>query len=104
MVAESLALRPLLDLRKSPPLRLLELLKQKCKVDYYDPMVRKLDIGGLKMDSIQLTPTKLKKYDCVVIAVDHTHVDYALIARHAKLVFDAKNVFRGTEFTNVRSL
>ena len=96
--------KDVLDLRKSPPLRLLELLKQKCKVDYYDPMVRKLDIGGLKMDSIQLTPTKLKKYDCVVIAVDHTHVDYALIARHAKLVFDAKNVFRGTEFTNVRSL
>ncbi len=89
------------DLRKSPPLRLLELLKSKCRVDYYDPLVGHLHIGAIKMDSIALTPAGLKKYDCVVIAVDHTKVDYALIARNAKLVFDVKNVYQGLKFGNV---
>ena len=89
------------DLRKSPPLRLLELLKSKYKVNYYDPFVEHLHIGGIKMDSVSLTPVELKKYSCVIIAVDHTNVNYKLIARNAKLVFDVKNVYQGEKFTNV---
>lgn len=92
------------DLRKSPPLRLLGLLHQKCRVDYHDPIVAHLDIGGLKMDSVALIPSQVKKYDCVIIAVDHTRVNYPLIARHAKLVFDAKNVFQGKKLKHIAVL
>ena len=92
------------DLRKSPPLRLLELLKARCSVEYHDPMIAYLNLGGLNMDSVALTPAHVKKYDCVVIAVDHTDVDYALIARHAKLVFDVKNVYKGKKHKNVEVL
>ena len=92
------------DLRKSPPLRLIGLLNQKCRVDYHDPIVAHLDIGALKMSSVRLTPAHVKEYDCVIIAVDHTRVNYPLIARYAKLVFDAKNVFRGKKLKNVNVL
>jgi UDP-N-acetyl-D-glucosamine dehydrogenase len=92
------------DLRKSPPLRLLESLKSQCSVEYYDPFVPYLNIGGLNMDSIVLTPAHVKKFDCVIIAVDHTDVDYELIARNAKLIFDAKNVYAGKKSGNIEAL
>lgn len=92
------------DLRKSPSLRLLELLKAQCSVEYHDPMVPYLNIDGLNMDSITLTPASLKRFDGVMITVDHTDVDHALIARHAKLVFDIKNIYKGKKFKNVEVL
>ncbi len=92
------------DLRKSPPLRLLELLKAQSSVDYYDPFVPYLNITGISMDSVLLTPALIKKYDCVIIAVDHTDVDYALIARHAKFIFDVKNVYKGKKLKNIETL
>ncbi|MBF0331271.1 MAG: nucleotide sugar dehydrogenase [Candidatus Omnitrophica bacterium] len=92
------------DLRKSPPLRLLALLQDQCKVDYHDPMVPYLDITDLKMDSAALTPAGVKKYDIVIIAVDHTDVDYAMIARHAKMVFDVKNVYSQKPQKNIHVL
>lgn len=87
------------DLRKSPPLKFIELLKHEhAQVEYFDPIISYLDIGGIKMKSVKLTREEVLKYDCVVITTDHTKVDYDLILEHAKLVFDIKNVY-----TKVRS-
>jgi UDP-N-acetyl-D-glucosamine dehydrogenase len=92
------------DLRKAPSLRLVEQLKAQCSVDYHDPFVPYLNIAGLNMDSVTLTPAHVKAYDCVIIAVDHTDVDYALIARYAKLVFDVKNIYKGKKQKNIEAL
>jgi UDP-N-acetyl-D-mannosaminuronate dehydrogenase len=35
----------------------------------------------------------------VVVLVDHAEFDPAVIAEHAPLVFDAKNLMRGTDFS-----
>lgn len=83
------------DLRKSPPLRLIELLKSRCRVDYHDPFVPFLDLGSLQMDSVALTSVNIKKYDCIIIAVDHTAVNYKLILSSAKILFDVKNIYKG---------
>jgi UDP-N-acetyl-D-glucosamine dehydrogenase len=32
-------------------------------------------------------------YDAVLVATDHTRVDYALVARSARLLLDTRNVF-----------
>jgi len=82
------------DLRKSPSLKLIELLKRHTHVDYYDPMVPYLKLGGLHQDSIKLTPAVIKKYDVVVIAVDHSAVNYNLIYKNARLIFDTRNVYQ----------
>ncbi len=84
------------DLRKSPVLRLIDLLEgRKCRVDYHDPVIPFLEIGKIHKRSVPLTAKTLKRYDGVVIAVDHTKVDYGLVLRSARSVFDVKNIYRG---------
>ena len=85
------------DLRKSPSLRLISLLKNQGHVDYYDPMVPYVKLHGLDVNAVELTPAMLKRYDMVVITVDHTKVNYGLIRKHAKLIFDVKNIYKGVE-------
>ncbi|MCK5215075.1 MAG: nucleotide sugar dehydrogenase [Candidatus Omnitrophica bacterium] len=86
------------DLRKSSSLSFIEVLKMsRCHVDYYDPIIPYLDIGNIKMKSVKLDAKQVAKYDCVVIATDHTHVDYKLILNSAKVIFDIKNVYHKTQ-------
>jgi len=87
------------DTRGSPSLKLIELLTQKgAVVDYNDPYIprtKKMRGDGLKKDSVPLTRDTLKKYDCVVIATDHTCYDYELIVKNASLVVDTRNAVNG---------
>ncbi len=83
------------DLRKSPSLKLIELLKGRSRVDYHDPLVAYVKLGGLDMQSIKLTPGALNSYDAVVVAVDHSKVNYNAVRKNARLIFDLKNVYKG---------
>jgi UDP-N-acetyl-D-glucosamine dehydrogenase len=83
------------DLRESPSLRIIELLKDKgARVDYHDPYfprlprTRKYDF---RMAAVELTAEALASYDAVVIVTDHSSYDYAAIVRHARLVVDSRN-------------
>ncbi len=83
------------DVRESPSLELIELLRNKgAKVDYNDPyvpMTRKMRHYDLKMASVPLTGKNLKKYDCIVISTDHSSYDYNFIAKNSRLVVDTRN-------------
>jgi len=92
------------DLRKSPAIRLFELLKKQTKVDYYDPIIPFLKIDGIDQTSIKLIPAAIKSYDAVVVAVDHTAVNYELIFRNARLIFDTRNVYQKKEDKKVVKL
>jgi len=82
------------DLRKSPPLDIIEILQTKgADVSYHDPLVPFLKIGNIDLRSRPLTPPVLKSCDCVIIATDHSSTDYRAIARHAGFIFDARNVY-----------
>jgi UDP-N-acetyl-D-glucosamine dehydrogenase len=87
------------DTRGSPSLKLIELLTQKgAVVDYNDPYIprtKKMRGDDLKKDSVPLTRDTLKKYDCVVIATDHSCYDYELIVKNASLVVDTRNAVNG---------
>lgn len=83
------------DLRESPALRIIELLKERgAEVAYHDPYVpvlprtRKYDLG---LASVELTPECLAAHDAVLIITDHTDVDYEQVVRHAPLVVDSRN-------------
>ncbi len=83
------------DLRKSPPLVLIDILdKEGCQVEYYDPIIPYLNINGIKMNSIEFNAKNVAKYDCVMIAADHTNVNYALLRKSAKFIYDIKNVYK----------
>jgi UDP-N-acetyl-D-glucosamine dehydrogenase len=83
------------DIRESPSIELIEMLKARgAKVDYSDPHVPRTPRQrehDLRMTSKKLTETMLKSYDCVLIATDHAAYDYPWIVRNARLVVDTRN-------------
>jgi UDP-N-acetyl-D-glucosamine dehydrogenase len=83
------------DLRESPSVTLIEMLKNRgAKVAYNDPYILKTHRQrehDLRMVSKKLDEKMLKTYDCVLIATDHSCYDYDFIVRHASLVVDSRN-------------
>lgn len=95
------------DLRESPALDIVEALqKKKVKVSYYDPYIPNLDIGGIHTRSSALKPGIIRKSDIVIVVADHTGLDYRMIAKNARTVFDTRNVFEklGIRGTNIIKL
>jgi UDP-N-acetyl-D-glucosamine dehydrogenase len=85
------------DVRESPSLRLIELLQRRgADVSYHDPLVATIPmtpehprIAG--MASVHLE--HLDGYDAVVIATDHSRVDYTRLAERCSLIVDTRNAF-----------
>ncbi|NTV30238.1 MAG: nucleotide sugar dehydrogenase [Candidatus Omnitrophica bacterium] len=93
------------DLRKSPSLKLIELLRKVgARVAFHDPLVPYLDIDGMQVDGVPLTPATLAKFDCVIVAVDHSQVDYKLVLKKARAIFDIKNVYNGVRSAKLEKL
>jgi UDP-N-acetyl-D-glucosamine dehydrogenase len=89
------------DPRESPSFRLMELIAHKgAAVDYYDPYVPEVPMmreypqfAGRR--SVQWSPENLAAYDAVLIATDHSSVDYAALGRAARLIVDTRNIMAG---------
>jgi len=90
------------DLRKSPALDIIEILKKsKAKVAYHDPLVPYLKFPNLNLKSLMLNKTTLRKFDCTIIATNHSFIDYGLILNHSKSIFDTRNVYIGKAKGNI---
>jgi UDP-N-acetyl-D-glucosamine dehydrogenase len=77
------------DLRESPALKLIELLRAEgAQVSYHDPHVRELPAHGLRSQDLD---GSLEEADCVAIVTAHSDIDYADLAKRAKLVVDFRN-------------
>ena len=86
------------DIRESPSLELIRLLKEKgAVVNYNDPFipVAVSHRRGFKMTSTELTGETLKSYDCILIATDHSAYDYKWIVENSNLVIDTRNATAG---------
>ena len=85
------------DLRESPSLTIIELLREEgAEVLYNDPYHPKVGRGrhyNLNMTSTPLT--HLEQYDCVLIVTDHTDYNYQDIVDRSKLVIDTRNATKG---------
>lgn len=86
------------DLRESPSLKLIEILEGKgAEVDYNDPYIPflpKLRKYKFEKKSIPLTSNNLKKYDCIVIATDHSIYDPEFIVKNSHLIVDTRNLIK----------
>ena len=91
------------DLRESPALTIIELLRQQgAEVSYNDPYFPFVGRGrryDLQMHSTPLE--KIPEFDCVLIVTDHSDYDYPAIVRQAKLVVDSRNATRGIDSPKV---
>ena len=84
------------DLRKSPSLDIIEgLMARQVPVSYYDSHIPYLKINHINLESIALSKRMLGSFDCVIVATDHSMVDYSFILKHSKLIFDTRNVYQG---------
>ena len=84
------------DYRESPAIRVIEELeKVGADVVYYDPWVCEYkENGQVKVGEKELTQKLLESADLVMVTCAHTNVDYDFVAKHAKLIFDTKNVMK----------
>jgi UDP-N-acetyl-D-glucosamine dehydrogenase len=85
------------DLRESPSLTILELLRQRgATIAYNDPYFPKVGHGRHYALNMTNTPLdNLGSYDAVVIVTDHTTYNYPEIVDQSKLVIDTRNATKG---------
>jgi UDP-N-acetyl-D-glucosamine dehydrogenase len=84
------------DMRESPALEIMKLLKERgAELSYSDPFVPRLyrmrEYDFSNMSSTPLTPEVLSSADLVLITTDHTNIDYQLVVDHGRIVLDTRN-------------
>lgn len=90
------------DYRESPALRVIdELHKVGADVDYYDPWVAEYRRNGITVKGLsEITPENVARYDLVMITTAHSNVDYEMVQKNAKIIFDTKNVTKNLKNKN----
>jgi UDP-N-acetyl-D-glucosamine dehydrogenase len=87
------------DLRESPSLTIIDLLRKRgADVSYNDPFFPEVGHGrhyDLHMKSTPLVD--LYRFDCVIIVTDHSDYDYGAIVKDSQLVVDTRNATKGIE-------
>ena len=91
------------DLRESPSLTIIELLRDKgAIVAYNDPYFPTVGRGRHYDLNMTCTPLDhLAQYDAVVIVTDHSSYDYPSIVQQSQLVVDTRNATKGIDAPNV---
>lgn len=85
------------DYRESPAVRVWkELKKAGALTEYYDAYVPEFrDMFGESGRSIpEISPEIIAGYDLVMITAAHHNVDYSMVQKNARAIFDAKNVMK----------
>ncbi|HEX5235704.1 MAG TPA: nucleotide sugar dehydrogenase [Silvibacterium sp.] len=85
------------DLRESPALTIIELLRKRgAIVAYNDPYFARVGRGRHYDLNLSSTPLEnLGQYDAVLIVTDHSDYDYARIVAESRLVIDTRNATKG---------
>jgi UDP-N-acetyl-D-glucosamine dehydrogenase len=85
------------DLRESPSLTIIELLRHEgAEVLYNDPYFPTVGRGRHYNLNMTCTPLEnLEQYDCVLIVTDHSDYNYEEIVQSSQLVVDSRNATKG---------
>ncbi|MFW5955556.1 MAG: UDP binding domain-containing protein, partial [Rhodothermales bacterium] len=92
------------DLRESPGMEIMQLMKERgAEVDYSDPYIREVTQTrklNITSSSVQLSSSMLARYDVVILVTDHDVFDYDLIQASSPLLVDTRGRYRG-RYANV---
>lgn len=89
------------DMRESPSMFIFEKLEDfGATVEFHDPIIATIPptreharLTGKQ--SVPLSAKQLERYDAVIVATEHSAVDYQLVAEKSKIVVDTRNAMRG---------
>jgi UDP-N-acetyl-D-glucosamine dehydrogenase len=80
------------DIRDSPALEIMaDLLARGARLEYADPRVPQIQVGGQLLKSVAWAQADLAAYDLVVLLTAHPEFDPARLVRDARLVLDTRN-------------
>lgn len=85
------------DYRESPAIPVINILKDNgADVEFFDPYISAFKENGIVMEGIpEINADIIAQYDLIMITCGHTNVDYDMIQKNAKAIFDTKNVMQG---------
>jgi UDP-N-acetyl-D-glucosamine dehydrogenase len=80
------------DIRDSPALEIIEdFLARGAQLEYADPRVPQIQVGGQLLKSVAWAQADLSAYDLVVLLTAHPEFEPARLVRDARLVLDTRN-------------
>ena len=88
------------DLRLSPALKIIDILNKskKYKINILDDEISKKAKSNFNkfkfITKKQLNKKTLGKYDFCLIVTDHSNVNYEIIRKYSKMIFDTRNVYK----------
>ena len=80
------------DIRESPSLDIIGLLRQKgAQVSYHDPFIPRISHEDWSLESVPNLIEGAQNTDCAVIVTDHSDYDFETMLDHAPLIVDTRN-------------
>jgi UDP-N-acetyl-D-glucosamine dehydrogenase len=80
------------DIRDSPALEIIaDLLARGAQLDYADPRVPQIEVGGQRLKGVAWAQADLSAYDLVVVLTAHPEFEPARLVQDARLVLDTRN-------------
>ena len=80
------------DIRDSPALEIIEALQARgAQVDYADPRVAQIQVGGHLLKAVAWEQADLAAYDLVLLLTAHPEFDPRRLVAEARLVVDTRN-------------
>lgn len=91
------------DIRESPAVEVIELLRRKsAQVSYHDPYIGIVELADFSLSSTPLEKSVLKTSDCVVITTAHSSFDLEWVVENSSLVVDTRNATSSVSGANGR--
>lgn len=84
------------DYRESPAIPVIQILeKNGAEVEFYDPYISEYKEKGIVKKGLERIDKKMiQQFDLVMITCGHTCLDYDMIQKNAKAIFDTKNAMK----------
>ena len=90
------------DYRESPAIPVINILKENgADVEFYDPYIKSFKENGKVVTGLDsICDSAVGEYDLVIITCGHTNIDYNMIQKNAKVIFDTKNAMKDVQIRN----
>lgn len=95
------------DMRESPSVVIMEKLRdlgaELAYSDSHIPVFPQSEEHQFELSSVELTPSAINNFDCVLLATDHDSFNYDVIKDNARLIIDCRGRYLSTNQKIIRA-